>query len=125
MPHHDWFLVLDDNGALARTVARKLRGLGRPVLVATCDAARAALADPMGLVAAVLDVELPDGRGTEILRELRVGLRDLPVLVVSGADDSRLVLEVRRLGAEFAPKPFCGDELRAFAERVVRARLLR
>jgi two-component system, NarL family, response regulator DevR len=49
----------------------------------------------------VLDLELPDGDGIEILRELGASTADraLRVLVISDRDDGATVLEALRLGA--------------------------
>ena len=51
-----WSLVLDDDPLVARTVARAMSPLGEPRPLANCAAAREALGDRRGLVAAVLDL---------------------------------------------------------------------
>ncbi|MBI4917943.1 MAG: response regulator [Acidobacteria bacterium] len=120
MPEGRWLLILEDEPAMARVLARELRHVAEPRVCATCEAAREALGRPGPLVAAVLDLELPDGSGLELLAKLRRTQLDLPILVVSGGADRDAVNEAQRLGAEFAHKPFHADNLRAFAARTLR-----
>jgi CheY-like chemotaxis protein len=77
-------LVVEDDPTLARAIARNLSARGYAVRSATtvADATAAiAEADP-ALV--LLDIDLPDGSGWEVLRGLRAaGHSDVPVIVMS------------------------------------------
>ncbi|MCC6526065.1 MAG: response regulator [Polyangiaceae bacterium] len=124
MSDESWILILDDDPAMARCIARELKVLAEPRYAATCGAARAALADRRGLLAVVLDLELGDGRGLDVLAELRQHDAHVPVLMLSGTGDREPVNDAQRLGAEFAYKPFVAANLRAFADRVLQKRLV-
>ena len=53
----------------------------------------------------LLDNHLPDMDGTEVLKELAVRAVSLPVVMVTGAGDESLVVQVLRLGAwDYVPK---------------------
>jgi DNA-binding response OmpR family regulator len=60
-------LILEDDDAIRHTIVRVLRGSGDEIVEAGCCAdARSAGACDIG----VFDVELPDGDGVELAREL-------------------------------------------------------
>jgi CheY-like chemotaxis protein len=77
-------LVVEDDPTLARAIARNLSARGYVTRSATtvADATAAiAEADPALLL---LDIDLPDGSGWEVLRGLRAaGRSDVPVIVMS------------------------------------------
>jgi DNA-binding response OmpR family regulator len=61
-------LVVEDDKALARALARLLRSYGHDVYLAeTCSEARAA---PGRFSLSVFDIDLPDGDGVDLAREL-------------------------------------------------------
>src|SRR5205085_7515481 len=75
-------LVVDDEPQILRAVKASLRGAGYDVETAeTAEAAltAAALSPPD---AVILDLVLPDGRGTDVCRELRTW-STVPVIVLS------------------------------------------
>ena len=75
--------------------------------------ARTALSDP-AYEAMVLDLGLPDGDGTALIRELRRTGSGLSIIVVSARDQVRDRVACLRLGADdFLVKPFDLDELAA------------
>src|SRR5207244_3375010 len=75
-------LVVDDEPQILRALQTNLRGAGYEVeTAATAEEALAAAAmRPPDAV--ILDLVLPDGRGTDVCRELR-GWSDAPVLLLS------------------------------------------
>ena len=50
-----------------------------------------------GQAAVILDLDLPDGRGVEMLRQIRTEDRRIKVMVVTGSDDPALLSDVRSL----------------------------
>ena len=99
-------LLVEDEAALADVLARSLRARGEDVTVAaTADAALAELQGPLPDVL-IVDVNLPDRTGWDILRRLSIEQRmAVRVIVVSAAPISE-----KRI-AEFQPlrhlqKPF-------------------
>ena len=63
--------------------------------------------------AIILDVLLPDGRGTDVCRELRTWTTS-PILVLSAVGEEKEKIEALDAGADdYITKPFSGDELLA------------
>jgi two-component system KDP operon response regulator KdpE len=61
----------------------------------------------------ILDLLLPDGRGTDVCREIR-GWSELPILLLSAVADEREKIAALDAGADdYVTKPFSGDELLA------------
>jgi len=106
-------LVVDDEPQILRAVQMKLRGAGYAVETAsTAQEAlmKAAMRPPE---AVILDVLLPDGRGTDVCRELR-GWSTAPILVLSAVGEEREKIDALDAGADdYVTKPFSGDELLA------------
>jgi DNA-binding response OmpR family regulator len=98
-------LIVEDEATLRRVVARNLAGRG--LVVREADSADAAV----GAVATerpdlmLLDINLPDRTGWDVLRELRRQDADVPTIVISAVrpNPSRLA-EFHPLA--YLPKPF-------------------
>jgi CheY-like chemotaxis protein len=79
-------LVVEDSPDIADLVRRSLEGDGlRVEVVSNLTSARAHLEQNLPDVV-VLDVELPDDSGAELLRD-RFALRDIPAVILSGRQD--------------------------------------
>jgi two-component system response regulator AtoC len=123
-------LVVDDEELVRWSLAEELRGVGYdPVEAANLAEARARFAehDPE---LCILDIRMPDGEGTELLKEFRAADADLPIIMVTGHGNVQTAVEVTRMGAtEYIPKPFDLQEMMLVVERAVgqsrRARELR
>ena len=106
-------LVVDDEPQILRAVQMKLRDAGYAVETAATAQealAKAAMRPPEAII---LDVLLPDGRGTDVCRELRVWT-SAPILVLSAVDEEKEKIEALDAGADdYVTKPFSGDELLA------------
>ena len=117
-------LVVDDEAPLRRLLAMILREAGYSVEVAADapEAIRAIAAAPPALV--VLDVGLPpDGAGGwMVLAHLRgtEGLRQLPVLVLTGNDQIRAEEALARGADEFLGKPVSPHVLSETVGRLLR-----
>jgi two-component system, cell cycle response regulator CtrA len=69
----------------------------------------------------LLDLKLPDMEGTDVIRRLRAGRIDTPVLVLSGSSKPETKAQALRLGADdFLSKPFDRTELLARVQAIVR-----
>jgi two-component system, NtrC family, response regulator AtoC len=84
---------------------------------ATADAAaRSYASDSTDLI--VLDLNLPDASGIELLARLRSADPDATVIVLTGQSDLQTAVEAMRAGAEnFLPKPLDLNDLYAAADR--------
>jgi len=113
-------LVVDDEPQFLRALATNLRGAGYEV--ETADTAKGALT-AAGLNppdAVVLDLLLPDGRGTDVCRELRTW-SEAPSVVVSAVGDEPEKIAALDAGADdYVTKPFAIGELLARLRAVLR-----
>lgn len=84
----------------------------------TIEEAEAELSRDASVDLALLDLSVPDTRGFEGLLRLRTAYPRLPIVVVSGMEDPRIVQEALSYGiAGFIPKSVKRDELgRAISE---------
>ena len=68
----------------------------------------------------ILDLVLPDGRGTDVCRELRTW-SELPIVMLSAVGDEREKIAALDAGADdYMTKPFSVDELLARLRAVLR-----
>jgi two-component system, OmpR family, KDP operon response regulator KdpE len=113
-------LVVDDEPQILRAVQMKLRGAGYAVdTAATAQEAlmKAAMRPP---IAIILDVLLPDGRGTDVCRELRTWYH-APIIVLSAVGEEKEKVDALDAGADdYITKPFSGEELLARLRAVLR-----
>ena len=118
MPELYDVLVVDDDpvlsGHLARVVSREFRAH----VGASVEAARALIAALPRLRAAILDFELPDGTGLDIIDALHsAGIR-VPTLLLTAHFDRDLALTAQDRGAEFAVKPASLERVELFLAAV-------
>lgn len=114
-------LVVEDNAQLSRLLADRLKSSGYEADVAeTVEEARAALTVAR-YAAVILDLSLPDGDGSSILRELRLRKDPIPVLVLTARGGvSDRVAGLRAGADDYLVKPFAFDELVARVEALLR-----
>ena len=122
-------LILDDDPLIRDVVAERLARRGfEPVVASNLAQARAAvLQSPPD--AALLDVKLPDGLGTDLMREL-VESDDVPVVMMTAHGTVEAAVAALRQGAlDYLEKPFSIERveatLRAALERTRLRRELR
>ena len=69
----------------------------------------------------LLDINLPDMNGHEVLRQLRLSRIDTPILILSGDDDTESKLKGFGFGADdYLTKPFHREELVARIHAIIR-----
>jgi two-component system cell cycle response regulator CtrA len=69
----------------------------------------------------LLDLNLPDIHGHEVLRQLRVARIDTPILILTGEDDTQSKIKGFGFGADdYMTKPFHRDELVARIHAIIR-----
>jgi DNA-binding response OmpR family regulator len=103
-------LVVDDDEATRAAERAVLSDDGYRVIEARDgeEAMRAILSDPPALV--VLDIQMPGVDGPSFARELRMTLRRVPLVILTGAEDAKH--EADRCNAEaYLRKPFDAPEL--------------
>ncbi|SDC15934.1 response regulator transcription factor CtrA [Ruegeria marina] len=69
----------------------------------------------------LLDINLPDMNGHEVLRQLRLARIETPILILSGVDDTESKIKGFGFGADdYLTKPFHRDELIARIHAIIR-----
>ena len=110
-------LIVEDDSAMARGLRYFAEKACRAVLVPSLAEAHRRLAET-AFSALIIDVSLPDGSGVDLLREVRQRSK-VPVLVLTGSEDRRLVNEVQALRAEFVFKPVEPENIVRFLEQAL------
>jgi len=98
-------LVVEDEDAILQLLALLVRRGGAEAVLAGSVAEAQQLGD--GIDVAVVDKNLPDGNGVDLLRWLRQTAPEVPVLMVTGYASTESAAEALRLGAfDYILKPF-------------------
>jgi two-component system cell cycle response regulator CtrA len=114
-------LLIEDDSATARSIELMLKGDGLNVYITDQGEEGVDLGKLYDYDIIVLDLQLPDMSGFEVLKALRVAKVRTPVLILSG--NAIVEAKVRALGFgadDYMSKPFHKDELVARIMAVVR-----
>jgi DNA-binding response OmpR family regulator len=100
-------LVVEDDPTLARAIVRNLSARGYVTRSATTVADAIAAIAEVRPALVLLDIDLPDGSGWEVLRLVRsAGRTDIPVIVMSALrPNPRLCEDLRPTGVLEKPFP--------------------
>ena len=114
-------LLVEDDFVLGEAVREHVASLGHGVdWMKRLDDAREALAT-VAYELVLLDLNLPDGRGLDLLRELRRQGADAPVIILTAQDQIAARIEGLNSGADdYLVKPFDLSELSARIAAVAR-----
>lgn len=107
-------LIVEDDQTLNEGLCMALRQDDRKIISCDClKAARAQLA--LGIIDFVLlDINLPDGSGLELLKEIKKQKPSLPVVLLTANDTDRDIVQGLETGADdYITKPFSLSVLRA------------
>lgn len=107
----------EDHPACMKILQASLRGFAEVRGVGSCQRVLAELQDSEPALV-LLDIDLPDGNGLDILDAMRAEprLRDVPVMVISAVADDRLFEDARSRGASAClSKPVDLQEVRQVA----------
>lgn len=112
-------LFVDDSAVARFLIARLLaeRGLTVTALASSEEAARV---DPQAFAAALLDIELGDGFGTEVAARLRAGAPELPIAFLTAGGPAVHLDAARQLGPVFSKSSGVEDAVRWIAEAAAR-----
>ncbi len=111
-------LVIDDDDIICRLLERFLGESGFEVCtVGTLADARSQFA-AKAFDALIIDQALPDGKGIDLIGELRSMKSDAAIVVITGAADIPLAVEAMQRGADnFLTKPVKLSELLVFLQK--------
>ena len=83
------------------------------------DAVRKACEDPYSLI--LLDINMPDMNGFEVLTQLRNREIDSPIIFITAQNTVSNAIDSIQLGAyDYLTKPFDLEEVKLFAERAIK-----
>jgi DNA-binding NtrC family response regulator len=118
-------LLVDDDALVVKALSRSLQALGYEVTAETTGVGGAERFERDRPDLVILDLELPDLHGLEILERVRE--HDAVVVVLTGTGDIESAVRAMQLGAEnFLTKPVALEHLEAVVLRAVeKARLRR
>lgn len=109
--------MVEDEDSIASFVVKGLAAEGHTVERAATATEGISLGTTFDFDLVLLDLILPDGRGSDVLKAIRTGRPDLPVIVVSALGDVEDKVDLLDAGADdYLVKPF------AFAELAARVR---
>src|ERR1700691_5968100 len=114
-------LLIEDNSHMARSVELMLRSEGLYVYTTDLGEEGLDLGKLYDYDIVVLDLQLPDMSGFDVLKALRVAKMRTPVLILSGNAIVEAKVKALGFGADdYMTKPFHKDELGARIQAVVR-----
>ena len=114
-------LLIEDDPAAARGLTLVLNSSGAVVDHTASGEEALDLCRLYDYDVVLLDLALPDVDGYEVVRRMRVGRVETPVMVLSGTARSQAKVKAFGVGADdFVTKPFDKDELLARMQAVVR-----
>ncbi len=113
-------LVVDDESVTRRVVTHALKTVNIEVLDAGSGAEALVIAREHAVALAIVDINLPDMDGFEVIRQLRLlpHLRQIPIIVFTARNhpgDRHTAMEVG--ASDFLYKPFSTQELRDLMTR--------
>jgi len=113
-------LAIDDEPAILSFLQRNLQLANYTVHAADCGLEGLRQAKQVELDLILLDLNLPDMDGLDLLRQLR-HYSSVPVVIISARDDEESLVTGLNLGADdYLVKPFSGRALQARIEAVLR-----
>jgi len=107
-------LIMDDEPAICRGLARIVRQDFEPVVATSVSEASTLLAKPGSWHAFILDVMLPDGSGVDVLDLARKMHPVTPAMVLTGRPDPAVINAAHDLGATCVIKPVDAERIRQF-----------
>ncbi len=113
-------LLVEDEAVLGKALAAHLRKFHAVDWLQTFEAAQSAV-KAVAYDLLLLDLNLPDGHGIDILRSVRVKEDPVPVIIITARDQIRERIAGLNAGADdYVIKPFDLDELTARIHSVQR-----
>lgn len=119
-------LVVDDDQAIRWTLKEALQSWGLSPIEAATVAEAAKQFASHSPAAVLLDIDLPDGSGLDVLREIKNEHHDAIVIMITGNVHIDNTISALRGGAyDFISKPINLEELRITIRNAIEARQLR
>jgi len=114
-------LLVEDDPTTARSIELMLNHANFNVYLTDMGEEGVDLAKLYDYDLILLDLDLPDMNGLDVLRQIRVSRIDTPILILTGSDDTEIKLRGFGFGADdYMTKPFHREELVARIQAIIR-----
>ena len=114
-------LLVEDEPSVARSIELMLEAASYNVFRTDMGEEGVDLAKLYDYDLILLDLDLPDMHGMEVLRHIRMSRVDTPILILTGSDDTESKLRGFGFGADdYMTKPFVREELIARIQAIIR-----
>ena len=114
-------LLVEDDATTARSIELMLSHANFNVYLTDMGEEGVDLAKLYDYDLILLDLDLPDMHGMEVLRHIRMSRVDTPILILTGSDDTESKLRGFGFGADdYMTKPFVREELIARIQAIIR-----
>ncbi len=118
-------LIVEDDAALNQMLQLHFEERGFRVAGVECCADALAALERTAFDLLLLDQQLPDGTGLELLQRIRAREPEQPVVMMTGQHDLELAIEAIKAGAaDFVHKPIRTETLEIVVQRVLERRRL-
>ena len=114
-------LLVEDDPTTARSIELMLNHANFNVYLTDMGEEGVDLAKLYDYDLILLDLDLPDMNGLDVLRQIRVSRIDTPILILTGSGDTEIKLRGFGFGADaYMTKPFHREELVARIQAIIR-----
>lgn len=112
-------LIADDSSTMRKIIIRSLNAVGITDIVEAADGAEAlSLFGQSDVQLVMLDWNMPEKNGLEVLQEIRALGSNVPVMMVTTeAEKARVLAAIQSGATDYLVKPFTADLLREKLEK--------
>ena len=115
-------LLLEDNSRLNATIVKRLESRGY-VVDSFIDGKKAYASIDEGYMCFILDINVPNIDGIEILKKIRDFHHEVPIIIISSSVELEVIKDAYSYGCnDFLKKPFFIDELEIKIEKLCNIR---
>lgn len=119
MDAREKILIVEDEPSLSTSLVRATETYFTPLTASSKAAAIEMVDHGESVVAAIVDIGLPDGDGLDVVAALRKRFADMPILVLTGSNEPTTINRAQLLRAEYVVKPFFTDNVARFVQRAL------
>jgi DNA-binding NtrC family response regulator len=116
-------LIVDDDEIVLKSCSKVLINEGIEVVEAQSAESALSIITQKEVSAILVDIKMPGLDGLSLIKQIRLILPDIPIIVMSGYATRETIKQVRDVTSGiFLPKPFTPDELLESLENIIKPR---